>query len=192
MSTLDNHGIIIRHLREENGMSVRKCAATIGRSIGWLSEIENQSGTAKLTEFEFERIIKILGGQHKRALFKTWIANHKNKQKGDKTLDGAVLKHIRKKKKLTLAEAAQVTGLSAGYLSKLEHGLKPVCLDLRKKIMAAYGYQPSSFKNLSTDPVKSKAVPTMYRLNILLQKATDEDIEQIFILMKTKLAGQAE
>ena len=41
-------------------------------------------------------------------------------------------------------------------LSKLENGGRPVTLERRNQMMAAYGYHQSSFKNLSTDPVRSK------------------------------------
>ena len=78
MSSLENHGIIIRHLRKRNRLSVRKCSDIIGKSIGWLSEIENACGTARLTEDEFDRIVSALGGDKDGAMFKTWVAKHKN------------------------------------------------------------------------------------------------------------------
>ena len=180
MSSLENHGIIIRHLRKRKNLSVRKCSDIIGKSIGWLSEIENACGTARLTEIEFDRIVTALGGDKDRAMFKTWVAKHKNKDNGDKTFDGAVLRYIRKKKGISLVDASVSTGLSVGYLSKLETGLKAMTLELRNLIMQAYGYSPSSFKNLSKDPKRSQAVPTEYKLNILLKKMSEDEIKDIF------------
>jgi transcriptional regulator with XRE-family HTH domain len=52
---MDNSGIIIRHLRRLNGLSLQGLSEKIGRSIGWLSEIENDSGESRLTEAEFDR-----------------------------------------------------------------------------------------------------------------------------------------
>ena len=180
MSSLENHGVIIRHLRQRKELSLRKCSNIINKSIGWLSEVENASGNSKLTEEEFDRIVSTLGGDKDRAMFKTWVAKHKNKDNGDKTFDGAVLRYIRKKKGISLVDASASTGLSIGYLSKLETGLKAMTLELRNLIMQAYGYRPSSFKNLSKDPKRSKAVPIEYKLNILLKKMSEDEIKDIF------------
>jgi transcriptional regulator with XRE-family HTH domain len=177
---MDNYGLIIQHLRHLTGLSVRRTAQKIERGVGWLSEIENGVGTARLTEKEFNRIVELLdGGQH-RAMFRTWVANFKNRERLDKTFDGAVLKHIRTKKELSLKLAAKASKLSAAQLSKIETGLKPVSYELRNRIMAAYGYSASSWKNLATDPVRSKAVPNSYKLEILLNRLPNDMIEMVF------------
>ncbi len=62
MSPLENHGIIIRELRRMHGLSVRKAAEKLGRSVGWVSEIENRRGTARLTDAEFDRIVTVFDG----------------------------------------------------------------------------------------------------------------------------------
>ena len=46
--------------------------------------------------------------------------------------------------------------------------------------MAAYGYSPSSFKNFITDPVRAKAVPSVYKLEILLNALRENQIEKVF------------
>lgn len=187
MGSLKNHGIIIRKLRMRSGLTVRETAKKINRSIGWLSEIENGTGTARLTEAEFERVINLLGGSNCRNQFKTWIASQKNILRSDRTFDGAVLKHIRLKKGLTLKQASKIINLSISYLSKLESGHKPVSSEMRGRIMKAYGYSPSSFKNLSTDPKRSKAVPIEYKLGILLNKLTNEKIKSLFNSLKEEI-----
>ncbi len=180
MESTKHYGLILKHLREHSGLSVRNLSKQIGKSIGWISEIENSTGTARLTDTEFERIVELLDGNQHRDMFKTWIAKHKNGENTDRTFDGAVLKFIRQKKGLSLSKAAHLSGLSVPYLSKIERGLRPVTLDLRKKIMIAYGYSPSSFKNLSTDPVRSKTVPLKFKLEILMQKMSESEIEAVY------------
>lgn len=177
---MESYGLIIHHLRILAGLSVRETAEKIGRSVGWLSEIENNCGTARITDEEFNRIVVALGGAKHRPMFKTWVASLQNQDRAAKTFDGAVLKFIRLRKELSIGEAAKRTGLSKGYLSKIENGFKAVDLELRNRIMVAYGYSPTSFKNLSTDPVRSKAVPLKYKLDILLNQLPETQIESVF------------
>jgi len=113
-------------------------------------------------------------------MFRTWVANHKNSERTDRTFDGAVLKFIRIKKLLKLKDAAGLTGLSSASISKIESGHFIVTTELRNKIMIAYGYSPSSFKNLSTDPVRSKVVPLIYKLEILLKRMSESEIEELY------------
>lgn len=177
---MENYGLIIRHLRHLAGLTVQLAAKKLDRSAGWLSAIENNTGACRLTESEFDSIVERLDGAKHRAMFKTWTANYKNRERAEKTFDGAALKYIRIKKELSLAAAKKLTGLSISYISEIENGIKPVSLEMRNQIMVAYGYSPSSFKNLSKDPVRSKAVPTLYKLEILLNRLRSEQIEAVF------------
>lgn len=177
---MENYGLIIQHLRLLAGLSVREAAKKIERSIGWLSEIENNRGTARLTEKEFNRIVDLLDGTKHKAMFRTWVANYKNRERTDKTFDGAVLKFIRIKKGFNLEKAAKLTKLSASQISKYETGVKPISVEARNRIMVAYGYSPSSFKNLATDPIRSKAVPLSLKLEILLKSLKESQIEKVF------------
>ena len=179
-NTDGNHGLIIRHLRMQAKLSVRKCAQKVEKSVGWISEIENGRGKARLSEQEFNRIVEILDGSKHREMFRTWVAGYKKRENIDTTFDGAVLKFIRTKNQLRLIDAARATGLSVSSLSKIESGLSLVDVDLRNKIMIAYGYSPSSFKNLSTDPVRSKVVPLRFKLEILMQQMSEPEIEVLF------------
>ncbi len=180
MASNENYGTIIRILRRRSGLSVQKTAKMISKSAGWLCEVENSVGTCRLREAEFDRIVELLGGSKDRPMFKTWIAGLKNQERSSKVFDGAVLKFIRIKKGWNLTEAARNAGLSKGYLSKLETGLAPITLERRNELMVAYGYSPSSFKNLSTDPVRSKAVPNRFKFKILLQQIPNEQADEIF------------
>jgi transcriptional regulator with XRE-family HTH domain len=186
---MDNAEVIIQHLRTQAELSVREAATKINRSVGWLSEIENSRGTARINEEEFNRIVDLLGGAKQRALFKTWAANVKNRQRAESAFDGAVLKFIRLKKEITLERASLLTQLSTSYISKLENGIKPVSFEMRNQIMVGYGYSPTSFKNLSTDPVRSKAVPLRYKLEILLNEFDAENIRCVFEFAKELLGS---
>lgn len=181
---MDNYGVIVRQLRVLSGLSVQQTAKKLNRSKGWLSEIENGKGRSRLSEKEFQRIIETLDGTKHIPLFKTWVANLKNRERVNSSFDGAVLKFIREKKELSVRSAAKLTGISHGQLSKIETGLKPISYELRNRIMEAYGYSPSSFKNLATDPIRSKAVPLYYKLEIILRKLTKSQIEEVFNFSK--------
>ncbi len=185
---MENHGLIIRHLRALASLSVREAARKIGRSTGWLSEIENSTGTARLTEGEFDRIVELLDGAKHRAMFKTWTSSLKRGALVERTFDGAVLKFIRLRKGIDLREASRVTGFSPGYISKLETGLKTVSKETRIQVMTAYGYSPSSFKNLSTDPVRSKAVPIAFKLEIVLHALSETQTTELFRFAQALLA----
>ena len=139
---------------------------------------------SKFSREEFERILILLDGTRHREMFRTWVANHLNAERVDRTFDGAILKFIRIKKGYTLADASKLSFLSIGHLSKIENGQWPTTIELRKKIMLAYGYSPSSFKNLSRDPVRSKAVPPSYKLAILMKKLTNPDFEHLLKIVE--------
>ncbi len=180
MEPVNNHGIIIRELRKRSKLSIQIAARLIGKSAGWLCEVENDTGTSRLSDAEFDRIVDALGGAGERHQFKTWIAGIKNQDRANKVFDGAVLKFIRIKKGLSLSAAAIKVGVSKGYLSKLETGATPISLERRNQIMTAYGYNPSSFKNLSTDPIRSKAVPSRFKFQIMMQQLSEEQAEIFF------------
>ncbi len=176
---MENYGLIIRRLRQLENLTLQATAKKIGKSAGWLSEVENQTGMSRLTEREFNRIVDILNGTKHRAMFRTWVATHKRHENIDQMFDGAVFKFIRTKKKLALKDASKLVGLSPGQLCKIETGVKPVSYELRNKIMKSYGYNPSSFKNLNSDPVRSKVIPSTYKLEILLQCLQESQVEAI-------------
>lgn len=185
----ENYGLILKILRQKSGLSVREHSKRINKSPGWLSEVENGRGLAKLSESEFERIIALLGATGHRAYFKTWVANHRNAERVDRSMEGAILKFVRVKKGLRLEVVAANAAVSACYLSRVENGHKPPPLELRNRILIACGYSPTSFKNLSSDPIKSRAVPYSYKLNILLKKLPEEKIAEVFGFAQSLIQG---
>jgi len=137
MDAQTHYGVILKRLRQIESLSVQMFGKRIGKSTGWVSQVENEKGDTRLSETEFNRIVEICGAEKHREMFRTWVANHNNGERVDRTYDGAVLKFIRLKKDLNLNNAAKAAGLSAGYLSKLERGLRPATSELRKQIMLA-------------------------------------------------------
>lgn len=176
----ENYGLILKLLRQQMRLSVREFSKKIAKSTGWISEIENGRGTARLTEAEFDALVELLGASKWRGQFKTWVANYKNAERVDRTLEGAILKYVRLKNGIRLEDAATAAKLSACYLSRIENGHKPPPLEVRNRILIACGYSPGSFKNLSSDPIKSRAVPNSYKLTILLKKLPLSKVDEVF------------
>ncbi|MFC3039814.1 helix-turn-helix domain-containing protein [Virgibacillus xinjiangensis] len=58
---------------------------------------------------------------------------------------GANIKQLRKRKKLTLKQISQQTGLSISFLSQLENGKSSATLESLKKISDTLGVNPSHF-----------------------------------------------
>jgi transcriptional regulator with XRE-family HTH domain len=175
----ENYGLILKLIRQKSDLSVRELARRIGKSIGWISEVENGSGLARLSEGEFNRLVGALGADKYRPMFKTWVANHKNAQHTDRLFDGAVLKFVRKKKDLTLKEVAKRIELSSAHISRIERGRSPSSVELRKRYMEACGYSASSFKNLSSNPKRSKLVPSKFKLEILLKQLPESRFDDL-------------
>lgn len=187
----ENYGLIIKLLRQKSKLSVRGFAESCGRSIGWLSEVENGKGLARLSEVEFDRLVELLGATAERSQFKTWVANYKNAERIDRGFDGAVLKYIRIKKGLRLKEVAASTGYSIAHLSRIELGVAETSAELRNSYMVACGYSPGSFKNLSSDPIRSRAVPLAYKLEILLKKLPKDRVEEVFAFTQNLIGAGA-
>lgn len=186
---MDHYGVILRKLREINHLTMKQAGARIGRSAGWLSEVENGKGASRLLPSEFERIVAAYGGEAYKKQFGLWIAKSKAPPEPPKDviLSGAILKHLRKKAKLTILQAAQAIGVSSSYLSAIETGRRRVLLEKRDRLMAVYGYSPSSFKNFATEDKRAKNIPTRYKLNLLLSQMNEERIERLFVAAKDLL-----
>jgi len=91
-----------------------------------------------------------------------------------------LIKYLRIKGGLTLAKVAGSIGLSKSYLSALENGVKPLSQDLRSRLMQIYGYNPSSFKNFTTEDKRGKNIPIRYKLDLLLRQLDESKVEKIF------------
>lgn len=179
---MNHYGVILKKLRELKRLPIKEAAKHIGRSAGWLSEIENGKGEARIHSQEFDRIVGLYGGEPYRKQFTIWIAQAHKPAPGLREIQftGPVLRYLREKAKLSLKKAAEQAKLSVCYLSYLETGVKPMSNDLRDKLMKIYGYSPASFKNFTTEDKRSKNIPTKYKLEVVLRCLTEVEIEKVF------------
>ncbi|HMN66901.1 MAG TPA: helix-turn-helix transcriptional regulator [Bdellovibrionales bacterium] len=180
---MENYGVILRKLRELKRLPIKQAAKHIGRSAGWLSEVENGRGYAKLRPAEFERIVAAYDGEAYRKQFGLWIA----KSKGPSPLSseninttGAILKYLRKKTKMTLAQVGQEVGLSGRTISAMELGKRNIRPELKDQLTRLYGYSPASFKNFTTEDKRAKNIPARYKLDMLIHRLDPVHIEQIY------------
>lgn len=180
---MHNYGIILRKLRELNSLPLKKAAKLINRGVGWLSEIENNKGMARIQTSEFERIVSIYNGEQYRKRFPMWVASAHKTPPPLKKMDfsGPIMKYMRKKAKLSLVVAAEKTGYSKSYLSRLENGQSPITLELRNHFMKMYGYTSTSFSNFFLEE-RAKTIPARYKLDVLLKQAEPSQVEKILTL----------
>lgn len=130
---------------------------------------------------EYARIYELYDGDRFKKSFGTWIRhdeNNKTRSATSAAKNGAALKFIRTHKaRLPLKTAAQMIGVSGGYLSKIESGKKSISSELRDNILNCYGYKSSSFRNFTTKDKRSKLVPAKYRLANLIDVLLENEIE---------------
>lgn len=188
---MNHYGVILRKLRELKRLPLKQAAKRIERSAGWLSEIENGKGAARIHPQEFERIVAVYEGEAYRKQFGIWVAQANKPATSPKEVQftGPVLRYLREKLNLSLADAASKAGVSASYLSYLETGVKPLRNGLRDRLMRLYGYSPASFKNFTTEDKRSKNIPTRYKLGVLLRHLNETEIEKVFAFALTQSQG---
>ncbi len=179
---MESYGVILRKLRELKKLPLKQAAKHIGRSAGWLSEVENSRGNARLTKVEFDRIVTAYGGDTYRKHFGLWVAKSKSPTVSAEciSMNGAILKFLRKKANITLAQAGERVGLSGRTISAMELGKRGIRPELRDELTRVYGYSPSSFKNFTTDDKRSKNVPALYKIDLLIHKLDPAKIARIY------------
>lgn len=180
---MENYGVILRKLRELKQLPIKQAAKHIGRSAGWLSEVESGRGYSQLSPTEFERIVAAYEGEAYRKQFGLWIAKSKSPgplAEESISTTGAILKFLRKKAKMTLAEAGQEVGLSSRTISAMELGKRTIRPNLKDQLTRLYGYSPASFKNFTTEDKRAKNIPARYKLDMLIHRLDPAQIEQIY------------
>ena len=180
---MNNYGVILKRLRLLNRLTIKEAAKKIGKSTGWICEIENAKGAVRIWPDEFERLVTAYEGEAYRKQFGAWVAKANLQDRNGRfppSFGGSVLKYLRTKKEMSLAEAASIAGLTASYLSYLETGTKRLSPALRDRLMKVYGYSPSSFKNFACEDKRAKNVPVRFKLEALLKQLDNEHIEEIF------------
>lgn len=179
---MKHQGVILRRLRAINRLTIHEASKVIGRSVGWLSEIENGRGEARIDPDEFERIIAAYGGGKYRDKFPLWIANESKGIPDEKPLsfDGAILRYLRKKADLSQERAARAISVSAAHLCNLERGKRVLSTEHRNTLLKEYGYSSSSFRNFTTADKRAKNIPVRTKLNILLDRMPEESAQAVF------------
>lgn len=190
---MNHYGVILRKLRELNQLTIKQAAQQIERSSGWISEIENGKGAARLKASEFEKIVEAYNGEEYRKQFGGWITRAKLQDQAPRevSFNGPILKYLRTKAKLTIEQAAKKAGLSKGHLSDMENGVKRLSDDLRDKLMRIYGYSPASFRNFTDADKRAKNIPTRYKLNLLLGKLNESEVEKVFAFVFEQVCIQS-
>ena len=179
---MNHYGVILQKLRELNKLTIKQAAQQINRSVGWISQIENGKAAARLNAIEFERIVKVYNGEPYRKQFGGWITRAKLAPPPsiEISFDGSILKYLRTKAKMTLSEASTKVGVSYGHLSDIENGQKGLSDELKNRLVKAYGYSPASFRNFTSEDKRAKNIPTQYKLEVLLKKLDESEIETVF------------
>jgi len=182
---MKNQGVILLKLRQQRALPIKVAAKLIGRSVGWLSGVENCKQNAKISDEEYRRILKVYGAENDSTKFASWVAVEKRKGlKKTIKFDGAILKYLRKKNNLSILEVSKGIGFSIGYISKIENGAKRITIELRDKFLKFYGYSPGSYKNFSTKGKRSKSVPLEFKIKIALKNLNDSQVEKLWEFIK--------
>jgi transcriptional regulator with XRE-family HTH domain len=179
---MNHYGVVLKKLRELNQLTVKQAAQKIGRSSGWISQIENGKGAARLNAIEFERVVAAYNGESYRKQFGAWISRSKIQEQmpHEISFEGYILKYLRRNAGLTVQQGARKAGLSKGHLFDLENGIKRLSGELRNKLMRINGYSPASFRNFTDADKRAKNIPTRYKLNLLLGKLSEFEVEKVF------------
>jgi len=93
-------------------------------------------GTVLSTK-RLDRLVEIFGGLRLKPQFNIWAGNYKHEACVDKTFDGAGLKFLRLRKRVSLLAAADLVGSPESYLGKIETGANPMTLLRRLEIAPA-------------------------------------------------------
>ena len=136
--------ILLKKLREQNGLSLSEAAKRLGKGKSWLSEVENNKGKSVLRPKDYEYIYAFYNGDKYKRHFGFWIKEAlSSKPRKGFLLNGAIYKFLRcKKAKLSLDDASQKAAISKGYLSKIENGQKNPTKKLKEALLNAYGSMP--------------------------------------------------
>ena len=180
---MNSYGVVLRKLRVINKEQMKVAAKRVGRSVGWLCEVENQTGKARITEEEFRRILSLYGGdKYSEKDFALWIANaaRAKPRNEEVSFDGAILKYLRFKRQMTLKEAGLAIGVTKSCMAKTEVGACKVTVERRNQLLKVYGYSPSSYKNFYSRNKRALNVPALFKLDILLRGFDEKKRLEVF------------
>ena len=179
---MEKEHILLKKLREQNGLSLSEAAKRLGKGKSWLSEVENNKGKSALRAKDYEYIYAFYNGDKYRRYFGSWIKEAlSSKPRKGFLLNGAIYKFLRcEKAKLSLENASKKVAISKGYLSKIENGKKDPTKKLKEALLNAYGYNSKSWEKIVIrDKIRGGSIPTQYKLNILLKNLEEEQLQKV-------------
>lgn len=178
---MKNRGVVLRKLRQVNKLNLKQAARAIGCSVGWLSEIENESEKCRIDDGEYQRILAIYKGDEHKKLIHACLSQTKA-AKIEKTIsyDGSILKYLRLKSKKTISAVAVESGYSTSLISQIEQGSRKASLELRDRLVKLYNYSPESFKNFYSRDKRALGVPARYYLKTILSHLPEEAVLKVF------------
>ena len=177
---MNNYSAIAKKMRNDKKLSLKKASILIGKSAGWLSQLENNKLEVKLDLDGLKFIAECYGLEGEMKRYFLWASGKNNKQAKQVWYEGAIYKHMRLKSKFTLKQASQFLGVSKGQLANIEACRRSVSSNLKENMLAAYGFKKSSFQNYIHREERIKSIPVEFRIKLLMQNLKKEKLEQIF------------
>lgn len=186
---MKGYGVVLRRLRQLNRLSLKQGAQLMGRSSGWLSQVENERGYARLKPEVFEQAVEVYKGESYRKQFSGWMTTTKLHQHKNTELsfDGSILKYLRIKSGLTLLQVSGKVKLSCAYISSLESGKRPLNKELRDQLIVLYGYSPASFRNFTDESKRAGNIPVQYKIQMLLKNLNQTQLDEVFQFLESKV-----
>ncbi len=198
---MKNPGVVLQKLRKKNNLKLKEAAKLIGRSVGWLSGIENEAQACRLEELEYQRILRLYNAEDHQKLVHACLSQIRKPDHGGRAIayDGSILKYLRKKAGKTVIAVASEMECAPSLLSQIENGKRTVRVEMRNHLLRAYGYSPESFKNFYSREKRALNVPARFHLEILLPHLTEQMTLAVFdfaaellVQSKTKPAEKGE
>ena len=179
---MKNPGVVLRKLRERNNLKIKEAAELIGRSVGWLSGVENEAQACRLEEPEYQRILLLYNAKDHQKLIHACLSQSRKPDEDTVAIvyDGSILKYLRIKAGKSISAVAIEMGCAPSLLSQIENGKRTVGIEMRNHLLRTYGYSPESFKNFYSREKRALNVPARFHLEILLQHLTEQMTLAVF------------
>ena len=178
---MNHRSVILKKIRQDKKLTLRQAAPVINRSSGWLSEVENNKKRAFIDEKEFKRIISCYQAEADLKRYQLWAATQRKQQNKRNWFEGAIFKHLRKKRGLSLAEASSRLGISKSHLANIEASRKIVTAECKEKIFVAYNYKRSSYYNFTNIESHRNSIDVELRLKSLLSNMKKDQLEDCLL-----------
>lgn len=183
---MNKFGLILKRVRQEKNIPLKKAAVLIGKSPSWLSEIENSRGKSSLRDDEYRRIMEIYGGDAYNRQFATWmrLGYWKERSLTDFSEIGTILRYIRIQKKMTLKQASQKSGLSIWSICRIENGTTHTTDEILITFCKAYGYKQESLKNFYREDKAKKSVPIVWKIKSVLKFLSESQSNELWAFIE--------